>query len=309
MLKNESNSFVFNLKQEPRLEAQFEHEAIPSFLSVIIPVYQDVQGLTDTLFSLEKQTLSRSKFEIIVVNDGGDPAISAACAKFPVTEVVQVPNQGSYAARNAGLNKSRGACIGLLDADEIVDPEWCANGFEALSRAHVVVGQTRFILSSPPSLVEIWQEAHYFPVEQMVRQRVAATANLFLRREVFEKVGWFDARLRSGGDLEFTYRAGQDATLEFIHDPTVMCHHPARNYDQVIQSISRIAYGQLAAHQFDKQSRVPIPSFYRLFFPPARLSTNDISHLHLGPIDYVRLYFFTWLLKWKTAMIRLSVGP
>jgi hypothetical protein len=124
---------------------------------------------------------------------------------------------------------------------------------------------------------------------------------------VIEKVGWFDARLRSGGDLEFTYRVGQDASLEFLYDPSVKCRHPARNYDQIIQSISRIAYGQLAAHEFHKRSRIPIPSFYRLFFPPARLSTNDISHLRLGPIDYIRLYFFSWLFKWKTAMIRLSV--
>ncbi|MCE0484949.1 MAG: glycosyltransferase family 2 protein [Methylacidiphilales bacterium] len=310
MITDESNSFVFNLSQKPQLQAEFEQASAPGFLSVIIPVYKDVAGLTDTLISLQKQTLAAEKFEVLVVNDGGHPAISEVCAKFPVREIVQTPNQGSYAARNAGLRKSRGALIGLADADEVLDPEWCEKGIAALERADIVVGLTRFMLSSPPTIVELWQEAYYFPIKQMVDRRMAMTANLFLRREVFEKMGWFDARLRSGGDIDFTFRVGRDPAIRFIYDERVKCEHPARNYRQVVQSIERIAYGHLTASAEIKEgetSQIPVTSFFRLFFPPKRLSANDLSHMRLSLMEKIRLYLFSWFMKWKTAQVRLSV--
>jgi len=67
-----------------------------------------------------------------------------------------------------------------------------------------------------------------FPVEQYLEEeQYAPTCALLVRREVFEDVGRFDARLISGGDREFgerVHEAGYDQG--YAEDATV--YHPAR---------------------------------------------------------------------------------
>ena len=128
LIVKELNEYGFCLSYTPNRYTQitFKEKEVPSFVSVIIPVYKDAIGLKDTLESLNEQTIDRANFEIIVVNDGGDPDITALCEKYQVRVIEQKPNRGSYYARNKGLEISKGEFIAFVDADIKVPNDWLA---------------------------------------------------------------------------------------------------------------------------------------------------------------------------------------
>ncbi|WP_332815631.1 glycosyltransferase family 2 protein, partial [Ramlibacter sp.] len=75
----------------------------------------------------------------------------------------------------------------------------------------------------------------------------AATANLIVRRNVFEEVGPFDGARKSGGDLEWGQRlAAAGHVLRYA--PQVVVHHPARGaLGELVLKRRRTAGGRLMA--------------------------------------------------------------
>ncbi len=96
-------------------------------ISVIIPTYNRVQALRECLTHLEAQTLNRSDFEVIVVNDGSghetENFLSEFKAKTPLSFNFFVqPNSGAGVARNKGLSHAQGAVVLFLGDDIYAAP-------------------------------------------------------------------------------------------------------------------------------------------------------------------------------------------
>jgi glycosyltransferase involved in cell wall biosynthesis len=87
--------------------------------SVIIPAYNDWIALDPCLHSLAQQTQEPS-FEVIVVDDGSaEVAPETICQwarRFPLT-IVRQPHVGVSAARNRGIQVSKGEVLLFVDAD------------------------------------------------------------------------------------------------------------------------------------------------------------------------------------------------
>jgi GT2 family glycosyltransferase len=215
-------------------------------ISVIIPVGRDVAGLVATLQSIGSQHWDYSAVEVIVCNDGGGTEISSVIAQFGCREARLDVNRGSYAARNAGIRIARGRAFAFLDADEIITQEWLGAGAAALETADYVGGRI-LVPASPES--PFWERvdaAFAFPVAfYLQRRRYAPTANLFVRRSVFEALGGFDEALTSGGDREFGTRvARSNLVQQYCAEATVF--HPARNLREQLRKIRRTSRGNAA---------------------------------------------------------------
>ena len=66
-----------------------------------------------------------------------------------------------------------------------------------------MAGAVRIAPMKPDSAVEAYDHAFGIPQAFLaIRLRCGATANLFVGREVFARVGYFDQQLRSGGDKQ-----------------------------------------------------------------------------------------------------------
>jgi len=87
--------------------------------SIIIPTWQRVQALRETLDSLAFQT--RNDFEVVVVGDGDDPATRAFAgeysAEFTLRWIFHEQNLGLAAARNTGAKSANGDIVLFLDDD------------------------------------------------------------------------------------------------------------------------------------------------------------------------------------------------
>ena len=103
-------------------------------LSVIVPVYNAADYLTDMLDSLAMQT-ARHEMQIILVDDGSCDGSAEICddfaSRYSDTVVIHRKNGGVSAARNAGIKEAAGEYIGFVDADDTVAPDY----FEKLLKA------------------------------------------------------------------------------------------------------------------------------------------------------------------------------
>lgn len=205
-------------------------------VSVIIPVYNDPDGIETTLSSLRAQTLSEDAFEIIVVdNDSSDTTRAVARDQLAGVDNGEVVDereiQSSYAARNTGIEHSSGEILAFLDADMSVPATWLAElvaAFERTDAAYLGCRVRLYCPLSEPTLVAKYDRAFGFPVEfYLETQNFVPTCCLAVTRTVVADVGPFDPRLTSSGDLEFgqrVARAGYDQ--HFASDLVVF--HPTR---------------------------------------------------------------------------------
>jgi glycosyltransferase involved in cell wall biosynthesis len=97
--------------------------------SVVIPLFDKGPYVRRAVDSVGAQTLLPA--EVVVVNDGsrddGAAVTRAAAGRFPVPlRVIDQPNHGVSAARNAGIAAARQPFVAFLDADDRWRPEFLA---------------------------------------------------------------------------------------------------------------------------------------------------------------------------------------
>jgi glycosyltransferase involved in cell wall biosynthesis len=177
-------------------------------VSVVVPVRDGASWLQACLDGIAAQREAPT-WELIVVDNGSRDGSADVAEDHPaVTTVVRESRPGSYAARNAGAAVGLGAVLAFTDADCVPDPGWLGTAIRAMGiGADLVAGAVVPRPNPSPSLWERYDRATYLDQSQYVEWGFAATANLVVRRTVFDAVGPFDASLRSGGDIEFCRRA------------------------------------------------------------------------------------------------------
>jgi cellulose synthase/poly-beta-1,6-N-acetylglucosamine synthase-like glycosyltransferase len=313
MIADETNSFVVVDPSQPaNLRIDFAHPVQAGFLSIVIPVYADAAGLGHTLDGL---AIEAARCEIIVANDGGDPAVSALCKERGVREVAIVPNGGSYRARNRAIAQSRGEFIGLLDADVEPAPGWIDTAFAAMTRADFAGGSVVERTPDRPSIVDHYQlivpAMAPVPRRDSLGPAYVPTANVVVRRAIFEELGGFDERFRSGADLEFSDRVARAGRYRFIIDEALVVTHGTRTYRQLLQRQERVLYGgrnlcRVYGDRFD-ESVLSISPLWRRFLPHIDLLRSGAIPVRVGPWTFTRLFFFAWWMKLRSIPIRLRV--
>jgi glycosyltransferase involved in cell wall biosynthesis len=171
-------------------------------VSVIVPARDASATIGRTLAGLGRQRRERS-FEVIVVDDRSrDSTAAIARDAAVVARLVEGPGSGPADARNLGAAVARGSHLAFLDADCEPTPEWLARGVRALEHFDLVQGGVRPFPDKPIGAFDrtLWvNEAH----------GLFESANLFVRRELFERLGGFESWLRPRRGIEL----GEDVLL------------------------------------------------------------------------------------------------
>jgi len=98
-----------------------------SGISVVVPVYNKPSSLNECLRALSLQQTDE-KFEVVVVDDGSTENLEPVKAEWQsclnLKWVVLKHNQGPAAARNAGIQASKGDIILFTDSDCKPEPGW-----------------------------------------------------------------------------------------------------------------------------------------------------------------------------------------
>ena len=215
-------------------------------ISVIIPHFNDLQGLQTCLTALREQSVPATE---IIICDNGSPcgleAIEHLCVA-PETVVLE-PVKGAAAARNAGVRRASGHILAFLDSDCIPDPGWLAAGCQALQHADLVGGAMILSFENPErrTNVEAFEAQFAFPNQRYVeREHFSVTANLFTKRSTFAQVGFFRPDVPE--DKDWGQRA-HAMGYRWIFAPDAKVLHPARRSWPQLQAkwkrLTREAYG------------------------------------------------------------------
>jgi glycosyltransferase involved in cell wall biosynthesis len=189
---------------------------------VIVPARDAAEHLPAALDALAAQR--RAPDRVIVADDGSaDATARLAAAHRVVDEVVASGGRGPGAARNAGAARAGTDVLAFTDADCAPAPGWLEAALAALEGADLVQGRVE-----PPPGVAVGPWDRTIRVTQP--HGLFETANLVVRRELFERLGGFEPWLAPrrgkelGEDVWLGYRARRaGARIGFA--PDALVHH------------------------------------------------------------------------------------
>lgn len=198
-------------------------------VSVIVPHYRDLRGLDRCLAALGAQSMARSRFEVVVADNGSPEGVrEVERVVAGRAKVVVVDERGAGPARNGGVAASRGAVLAFTDSDCVPEPQWLAAGVEALARHDFVGGRVEMLVDDPrhPTPVEAFERVFGFDFETYITKKgFTGSGNLFVSRAVFDAVGGFRAQVSE--DVDWSRRA-RAAGYRLGYAPDAVVGHPAR---------------------------------------------------------------------------------
>ncbi len=221
-------------------------------ISVIIPVYNDPEGLRETIASTLTQAYPEELYEIIVVDNGSTDATFDTAAELTrqhpgrIRLLQENAVRGSYAARNKGIEHANGGIMCFLDSDSTIRNDYLSHIDSLFHDGNIdYVGCEVKIHSEARSLSATYQKARGFQVQWYIENRhYAPTCCLSISKRVIDRVGPFDFRLESGGDWEFGKRV-HAAGFTQAFSPAATVYHPARSrYHELVKKNMRCARGE-----------------------------------------------------------------
>jgi glucosyl-dolichyl phosphate glucuronosyltransferase len=216
-------------------------------VSVVICTHNRAAYLDKALRSLMLQTLPRSAWEVVVVDNRSTDRTREVAERFAGEMDLQVlfePVLGLSYARNAGWRAARAPLVAYLDDDAVAAPDWLERILEAFAtvtpRPGCVGGRVEPIWEAPrppwlsdevlTSLTAIDWAGVPHPLPDLAREWLVG-ANLAIPRDVLERIGGFTdgldragRSLLSSGDV-FLQRQIQEAGLACWYHPAIAVGH------------------------------------------------------------------------------------
>jgi GT2 family glycosyltransferase len=252
-----------HIAAEERRAAPARHDA-----SVVICTRDRPDELRRCLASLPQQTLQAR--EIIVVDNASTDGRTRDVALAAGALYVREDRPGLDIARNTGARRARAPIVAYTDDDVLLHPRWLERLVAAFD-APQIAAVTGLVL--PAELATEAQqhfEAHWSFGRGYLRQdfdaarfaahrdgvfpawEIGAGASMAFRREVFERIGFFDERLDVGqagcsGDSELWYRVLAHGMTCRYEPRAVAFHFHRRTWGGLARQIHHYMRGHAAA--------------------------------------------------------------
>jgi len=181
-------------------------------VSLIVPVYNREQFLRETLDSVF--ALDYEPFEVIVVDDGSTDGSAAIAQSFRDVRYLRQENRGPAAARNAGIDTSRGEFIAFADSDDVVLPRKLS-------------GQVGYLLDHPEVTATLGRQEWINPPPNAVPDLVwgdldgITPISIVIRKAALVEIGCFDLALRGPEDVDLLVRL-REGEFRFVVLPDIV---------------------------------------------------------------------------------------
>jgi glycosyltransferase involved in cell wall biosynthesis len=189
-------------------------------VSVIVPARDASATIGGTLQAISDQDFVGS-YEVIVVDNGSSDDTRDVVADAGVT-LIERAGVWTGGARNFASQASSGEILAFTDADCEPTKAWLREGLIAIAGKDLIQGAV-----APAPNVTLG------PFDRSLTVRGEAlyeTANLFVRRELFDRLGGFDDSIRIdrerpfGEDVEFGWRARRLGARTGFSDRALVHH-------------------------------------------------------------------------------------
>ena len=252
-------------------------------VSVIVPARNAAATITTTLEALARQEFE-GHYEVIVVDNGSTDKTGEIVTAFGANLVDGSSVVGAGEARNLGALHAQGRVLAFTDADCLPTPHWLAAGTEALSGRDVIQGAVEpdpgYPLGPFSRSLSVKGEALY------------ETANIFMRRDLFERLGGFlypvpaDSGRPFGEDVQLGWRAKRMGARTAFSS-TALVHHLVfdRGPREFIREHGRLGYFAPLAREVPELREA---FFFRRYFLSRRTAEFDLATLGILGAIFLR---------------------
>jgi len=192
-------------------------------LSILTVTYNSLTTLKDAYASLCAQTYTQWEW---IVQDGGSTdgtlewlkSLSDARVNW-----VSEKDHGIYDALNKAVGRASGEWIGLLHSDDLYpNNDVLQVVVAAMAGNDAIYGDLKYVQAADVTKVlRHWQSEAFAPT--LLRKGwMPPHPTLFLRKEVYAKVGGFDTRYRIAADYDFILRVFRTPNLKIHYLPQVL---------------------------------------------------------------------------------------
>lgn len=185
-------------------------------ISIIMPIYNAAQTLSESIASVQAQTLGN--WELILIDDGSRDDSHTIAERIARDDsrirILKQSNQGPAAARNTGIAVARADLLAFLDADDHWAPERLSGmitNLNAYPNTGVMFSRTRFVhrdMHKTGTLTPHFAELD--AVTLMAENPVCSTSNIVCRKRVIDDVGGFSNGLNYAEDQDWLLRVALD---------------------------------------------------------------------------------------------------
>jgi GT2 family glycosyltransferase len=172
--------------------------------SVVVATYNRAEPLAQLLASLAAQTVDRTDFEVVVVDDGSREDATPVALRFSQELQIRVhrqANAGVAVARQRGVERARGRIVVFLDDDMLVKPDFLAQHIAEHDGRDDRVVMGRLLPAPELPQMPLFERFYAHQLDAFSARTVARgtfagfevyTGNLSMPRELFLRAGGFD---------------------------------------------------------------------------------------------------------------------
>lgn len=193
------------------------------FVSVIIPTYNREKIISDSISSVLNQTYKN--FELIIVDDCSTDNTVDVVKKINDPRIVilrQPKNMGACAARNRGIDESRGSIIAFQDSDDLWNERKLERQISELykNRADITFCAAQRTMNGVTEFLPEVRGSGFIDKRKLQTKSIVSTQMLVGFSECF-KTEKFDVRFPRYQDYDLVIRLAEKYKFYYVDEPLV----------------------------------------------------------------------------------------
>lgn len=212
-------------------------------VSIIMPTYKGANYIASSIESVLNQ--SYKNIELIVIDDNGlgteeQLSTEIVCNKYIIDSrfvyLTHKSNKNGSAARNTGIKQASGKYIAFLDDDDLFISDKIQKQvelFETLSNDYgLVYGGLIEKYSEAKTKKIMPQDTQDFLYDYLCGKLYVCSSTIIIRRDVIEKVGYWDESFKRHQDMEYIVRIGAEFKVAYVDSVCITKVRVDRNLPQ-----------------------------------------------------------------------------
>lgn len=205
-------------------------------VSVVIPLYNGQDSITDVLKGIESQTANDAIQEVIVINDGSKDDSGKVVEEYSKSSSLKInlitkENGGVAAARNRGVQEAETDWIAFCDSDDVWLPNKLERLFECINE-HPEIDCIGSAYSDTPLRIgsKIIMSLHKGSVKDILISNFPQPSTVLMKKSVFEEIGGFDPKQRYAEDGNFFLRVAARYNLFYLPEKLIVYGYGKRAF-------------------------------------------------------------------------------
>ena len=201
--------------------------ANPLTISVITVCFNSANTIARALQSVVEQDWTH--IEHIVIDGASTDGTVRVIEQYltGIAQFISEPDRGIYDAMNKGLALATGDIICFLNADDFYAStnvlSLVASTIQS-SELDALIGDVGFFRSDDVNRIVRRYRSDRFSPKRLAWGWMPAHPALFMKRSVFERIGYFKTDYQIAGDYEHVVRAFATGNLRYQHLPVILVY-------------------------------------------------------------------------------------